>query len=185
MQRIEQIPIKSASRTLVLPIQQHIVQVQETAMSTANTRGFITRVFNQASESGFGSAFLDHLASDVVWHATGSSPLAGVYNSKQSYIENVLARLRDRVEHIPPPTVDRILVDGEWAAVHWHTVGATGKNGRDFSMDYMWLLRVEERETEAENPAEREVKGLKIVEVVGFYDQGKMRDVFEDRDKDS
>lgn len=79
-------------------------------------------------------------------------------------MENVLSKLRDKLEHAPKPEVDRILVDGEWAAVQFHTTAAKAVSGYDFSMQYCWLLKVE---------------GDKIVEVVGFLDQIKIKELLE------
>jgi uncharacterized protein len=130
---------------------------------TSPTRTFITKVFKSAAAEGLGGSFLDHLADDVHWNATGSSPLSGVYTSKQLYQQDVLGRLKDKLEYVPRPEIDRILVDGDWATVLFHTTGAKAKNGIDFSMQYCWLLRVQNE---------------KIVEVVGFFDQKKATEVF-------
>jgi uncharacterized protein len=57
-----------------------------------------------------------------------------------------------------------MIVEDEWASVFFESEDVRGKNGADFSMQYNWLIRV---------------VGGRIVEVVGFYDQKKMHDVFD------
>jgi uncharacterized protein len=86
------------------------------------------------------------------------------YEGKQVYLEKVLTPLRDVLETLPVPIVDRILVDGDWAAVNWHSEGVKGKNGADYDMTYAWMMRVENK---------------KIIEVIGFYDGQKVAAVFE------
>lgn len=65
---------------------------------------------------------------------------------------------------MPVPIIDKILVDGDWALVNWHSQGVKGKNGADYDMSYAWVLRVANK---------------KIVEVIGFYDGQKVAAVFE------
>ena len=132
--------------------------------TTDETRIFITDLFNTIALKGFGKEFSDSLSDSLVWTVTGSSPLSGRYTSKQSYIDGVLSKLREKVD-LPTarPTIDRILVDGQWASVVFHTTGVTAVNGSDFSMTYCWIMKVE---------------ATKITEVIGFYDQKKLEDIF-------
>lgn len=132
--------------------------------STARTREFVTGVFDNVSKTGFGPSFLDKISDDVVWTATGTSPMRGRYEGKAVYKEKVLDKLHERLEGFGMPSVDRILVDGQWAAVNFHTTGVKAHSGLDFSMEYCWLIKVENDS---------------IVEVVGFYDSKKMCDLFE------
>ena len=131
--------------------------------TTNKTRLVIKSLFSTIADQGFGQLFLDQLAENVIWTATGSSPMRGRYESKQAYREQVLDKLHDKLEYSPRPTIDRIIADDQWAAVYFHTEGARALNGLDFSMEYCWLMRVEND---------------KVVEVVGFYDSKKMCDLF-------
>ena len=131
---------------------------------TATTRAFVEDLFASIAKSGLGPRFLNSLSEDVVWTATGSSPLSGRFEGKKAYREDVLGKLTGKLERSPKPQVDRILVDGDWAAVHFHTSGARSVHGYDFSMQYCWLLKVQEE---------------MIVEVVGFFDQKKVCDLFK------
>jgi uncharacterized protein len=133
--------------------------------ATDNTRNFITTLFASITEEGLGPKFLAALSDNVTWKATGSSPLSGTVYSKASYQSDILAKLKGRLEFVPKPQVNRILVDGEWAAVYFHSAGARSVRGMDFGMEYCWLLKVDEE---------------KIVEVVGFFDQKKVVDLFDE-----
>jgi ketosteroid isomerase-like protein len=123
----------------------------------------LDEIFSSVSETGFGAGFIDRLAEDLVFTATGDSPLGGRYTSKAEYQEKVLARLHERLATPLRPTIEQILVDGEWATVRFRTVGVRGHNGADFSMQYCWILRVVD-ET--------------ITEIIGFYDTAKMVALF-------
>ncbi|GAA1931008.1 nuclear transport factor 2 family protein [Streptantibioticus ferralitis] len=132
-------------------------------MDSGSTRAALDDVFSSVSESGFGKKFLDRLAPDLVFTATGTSPLAGRYTSKAEYSEKVLARLHERLATPIRPAIEQMLVDGEWATVRFRSEGVRGHNGADFSMQYCWLIRV---------------IGDRIVEIIGFYDTKKMIDLF-------
>lgn len=82
---------------------------------------------------------------------------------KQVYLDEVLTPLRGVLETLPVPIVDKILVDCDWAVVNWHSEGVKGKNGADYDMSYVWIMRIAEG---------------KIVEVIGFYDGAKVTAVF-------
>lgn len=127
------------------------------------TRTFVEGLFSSMRDEGFSERFVDALDENLTWTATGNSPLGGVYRGKQEYLEKVLFPLRARLETQPIPNVESILVDGEWATVIFRSTGAKGKNGTDFSMQYCWVMRVVDQ---------------KFVEVIGFYDQKKVSDLF-------
>ncbi|WP_275559413.1 nuclear transport factor 2 family protein [Streptomyces sp. 5-6(2022)] len=132
-------------------------------MDNRSTKATLDDVFSSVSTSGFGTKFLDRLADDLVFTATGTSPLAGRYTGKAEYGEKVLAPLHQRLATPIRPTIEQMLVDGEWATVRFRTEGVRGKNGADFSMEYCWLIRVVDD---------------RIVEIIGFYDTKKMLDLF-------
>ncbi|GAA1826781.1 nuclear transport factor 2 family protein [Pseudonocardia ailaonensis] len=132
-------------------------------MTSSATRATVEDLFAEVSRTGFGAGFQDRLSDDLVFTVTGTSPLAGRYPSRAEYQEKVLARLHERVATPIRPTVEQVLVDGEWATVLFRTEGVRGHNGADFGMRYCWVLRV--------------VDDL-VVEITGFYDSTKMLDLF-------
>lgn len=134
------------------------------AEKTAHTRRYMSELFSSFALDNFGASFGAAVSDDLVWTVTGSSPIAGRYDSKQTYMKKVLQPLRDVLETLPVPIVDQILVDGDWTVVNWHSAGVKGKNGADYDMQYVWMMRLQ---------------GEKIVEVKGFYDGEKVSKVFE------
>ena len=131
---------------------------------TEQTRRFLTEWFARLEATGFdGGVFLDALSDDLVWTATGHSPVSGTFRGKQSYIDNVWRPLDDHLSTWPRADVVRILADGEWAVVEFHGVGGVGRNGTDYTLQYCWVIRVADD---------------RIREVVGYYDQVKVNELF-------
>ena len=131
---------------------------------TEQTRRFLTEWFDRLEATGFdGGVFLDALADDLVWTATGTSPVSGTFRGKQSYVDNVWRPLDDHLDKWPKATVLRILADGEWAVVQFRGVGGVGRNGTDYTLEYCWVIRVVDD---------------RVREVVGYYDQVKVAELF-------
>ena len=132
--------------------------------ATEHTRGFLTEWFARLEASGFdGGVFLGALSDDLVWTATGESPVSGTFRGKQSYVDNVWRPLDDHLSKWPKAHVLRILADGEWAVVEFRGVGGVGRNGTDYTLQYCWVLRVVDDY---------------VREVVGYYDQVKVAELF-------
>jgi uncharacterized protein len=72
---------------------------------------------------GWSTKFNDALADDLLWVATGSSPVAGTYEGKGVYLEKIIKRLGDRPQSWPKPVVENIVVDGDTACVQFHGEG--------------------------------------------------------------
>jgi uncharacterized protein len=132
--------------------------------ATEHTRWFLTDWFARLEATGFdGGVFLDALSDDLVWTATGTSPVSGTFRGKQSYIDNVWRPLDDHLVTWPTASVLRILADGEWAVVEFRGVGGLGRNGADYTLEYCWVVRVVDD---------------RVREVVGYYDQVKVNELF-------
>jgi uncharacterized protein len=133
-------------------------------MVASDAKTFLEGCFDRLEKTGWdGSIFLEALADDLRWIATGSSPVSGTYHGKQEYVDKVYKPLDERLATWPKPVVERIIGEEEWAAVQFHSEGGKGKNSVDYNMQYCWLMRVSEG---------------KVREVVGFYDQLKVAELF-------
>ena len=130
--------------------------------TTEQTREFLTRMFDAWSRQDDPGPFVTALADDLHWTVTGTSPIAGLFTSKAAYLKEVLGPLGERLVAVPTLRVTRMLVDGEWAALHLQGHGA-GKRGENYDMDYCWMIRVQDEQ---------------IREVVGFYDTTKVNALF-------
>jgi ketosteroid isomerase-like protein len=131
---------------------------------TDATRAFLVDWFDRLAASGFdGAIFLDALSNDLVWTATGTSPVSGTFRGKQAYIDGVWRPLDQHLQRWPRAEVLRILADGEWASIEFRGVDGLGHNGVDYTLQYCWVVRVSD--------------GL-ITEVIGYYDQSKVEALF-------
>lgn len=117
---------------------------------------FLHRWFDRLAETGWtAEVFLDALAQDLVWTATGTSPISGTYHGRDAYIDGIYRRLNERLASWPRPHVERILGDGQWGMVEFSSTGGLGKNGTDYNMRYCWVIHV---------------VNDRVAEVVGYYD---------------
>lgn len=130
-----------------------------------DTRTILENLFCQVAGSGWADDFAAALDEDLVFTAAGTSPVAGRYVGKQTYLDQILGRLGERLQSWPKPIVDKMIVDGNSACVQFHSKDGLGKNGADFNMQYCWVLNL---------------RNEKIVEITGYYDSGKMIALFKD-----
>jgi ketosteroid isomerase-like protein len=65
----------------------------------SDNTALIQDLFASIAEEGWSTKFNDALADDLVWVATGSSPVAGTYKGKQLYLEK--DRLKGNVAVVP------------------------------------------------------------------------------------
>jgi ketosteroid isomerase-like protein len=63
----------------------------------SNHTALIQDLFANITREGWSTKFNDALADDLVWVATGSSPVAGTYEGKQVYLEKIIKRLGARL----------------------------------------------------------------------------------------
>jgi ketosteroid isomerase-like protein len=140
------------------------MSTENTASQPLSTKDFLKDWFDRLAATGFdGAVFLDAFSDNLVWTATGHSPVSGTFRSKADYIEKVYRPLDDHLETWPQADVTRILADGDWAIVEFNGVGGVGKNGTDYSLQYCWVIHVEANV---------------ITEVTGYYDQTKVAELF-------
>jgi uncharacterized protein len=131
---------------------------------TEQNRLFVEQLFETLSRDGWGKGFLDALDEAVVFNPMGRSPISGRYEGKEVYDREVLRPLHDMLAKRPKLVFDTAIVENDMAAVRFHSVGGKGVNGADFSIDYFWMLKI---------------RDAKIVEIWGYYDTGKMKDLFD------
>jgi ketosteroid isomerase-like protein len=71
--------------------------------ATENTRQFLTDWFAPLETTGFdGGVLLGALSDDLIWTATGTSPVSGTFQGKQSYIDQPLAPPRRPTRAVAP-----------------------------------------------------------------------------------
>jgi hypothetical protein len=138
----------------------------ELSSAATGTGRFLKNWFDRLAESGWtAEVFLGALSEDLVWTATGTSPISGTYRGLTAYVDGIYKPLDERLESWPRPSVERIVADGEWGVVEFSSTGGRGTNGTDYNMRYCWVIHVQQ--------------GL-VTEVTGYYDTRTVCALFAD-----
>jgi uncharacterized protein len=133
-------------------------------ITMTDTGAFLRSWFEQLAESGWTTeVFLSALSDDIVWTATGSSPVSGTYHGLAAYTAGVYRPLDEHLESWPRPTVERVVAEGAWGVVEFSSTGGRGKNGVDYNMRYCWVIHVENN---------------LVTEVTGYYDTANVDALF-------
>lgn len=131
---------------------------------TEDAGPFLRRWFELLARDGWSpETFLSALSPQLVWTATGTSPVSGRYEGLPAYTEGVYRKLDDKLAHWPVPHVERIIAQGDWGMVEFTSTQGLGKNGADYNMRYCWIIRVQDDH---------------VAEVIGYYDTAKVIELF-------
>jgi uncharacterized protein len=113
------------------------------------------------SAKGNGRVLGDLLDESVVYVVQGQTPWSGVYRGKSAMLERCIAPVHRRLKRPARFWADRIIVDGDVAAVEGHGENET-LEGKAYNNTYCWVLRF---------------SGGKIVEMVEYMDSVLTSDV--------
>ncbi|MGF1909766.1 nuclear transport factor 2 family protein [Vibrio kasasachensis] len=105
------------------------------------TKNRVIEIFSYL-ETGKPELFFANVSDDVKWEVTGSHPLAGVYSSKQSFIDGTIARLNQVLESKLKLKVLHCFTDGNEAAVELVADSYT-KTQVHFNNRYCWVCQFE------------------------------------------
>ncbi|WP_423252375.1 nuclear transport factor 2 family protein [Vibrio vulnificus] len=105
------------------------------------TKSRVVEIFSYL-ENGRPEDFFAHVSDDVKWEVTGSHPLAGVYNTKQSFLDGTIARLNEVLESKLTLRVLNCFTDGKEAAVELVADSYT-KTQVHFNNRYCWVCQFE------------------------------------------
>ena len=79
------------------------------------------------------------IAENVRWIITGSSVLAGVYTSRNDFINKAISRLKSSLDGGIQWSVNNVIIDGSFAVLEM-TSKAVAKNGQPYNNQYVWIL---------------------------------------------
>lgn len=122
------------------------------AVSGGDNRALLTAVFDGLAEGDPGP-FYAALADDIVWRVPGSSSWSGEYRGVADLRERLFIPLRARLGTVRS-VVDRIVVEGDHAAVEFHGNNET-VDGQRYDNRYVFMIRL---------------AGGRMVEVVEYMD---------------
>jgi uncharacterized protein len=127
------------------------IQLKSFKMSSPTAQK-IQAIFSPLSQQGHQRQFQESISETVHWEITGHSPMAGIYTSRQQFVDNTLSVLANRVLREPlrlrvvnvvgELTGERDELQGE-VAVELEAIDAVCKNGLRYDMSYVWVCRFE------------------------------------------
>ena len=109
-------------------------------MSAEANRATLTAVFDGLAQRD-GTLFWEALAEDAVWTGPGDNDWSGPFRGKAAIRDQLIRPLRARIGS-PRSIPDRIIVDGDWAAVQFHGDNET-VDGLRYDNRYVFVIRFE------------------------------------------
>jgi ketosteroid isomerase-like protein len=112
-------------------------------MSGEANRATLDAIF-EGLAVGDGRAFVDAMAEDFTWIMIGSTDWSGVYRGKATVRGELLRPLMTRFKSYRN-TAQRIIVEGDWAAVQCQGDAETVA-GKRYDNTYCWIVRFRDDE---------------------------------------
>ncbi len=113
-------------------------------------------------EAGDSGPFFDLIAEDVRWTVIGSTPVSGVYESKQALVEGAFGPLLERLDGPLTARFIDLAADGERVFLRFESSGIT-KKGLPYEQVYCFAMVMREH---------------RIVEIVAYLDTDLLSRVF-------
>ena len=113
-------------------------------------------------EEGDSGPFFDLIAEDVRWTVIGSTPVSGVYESKQALVEAAFGPLLERLDGTLSTRFVDLATDGDKVFLRFESSGVT-KTGRPYDQVYCFAMVMREQ---------------RIVEIVAYLDTDLLVKVF-------
>lgn len=102
------------------------------------TQQFVNSLFKNL-ETNNSEIFFEHVLDNVHWTVMGTHPLAGVYHSKQDFLNATFLRLNKILNEGVVLKVKHVYVDGMTAIVEMQSL-SSAKNGKPFNNVYCWVV---------------------------------------------
>ena len=127
------------------------------------TKAYVNEVFS-ALERGDLDGYLERFIDpNVQWTITGTNELAGLYKSRQQFIDQAITRLKANLDGGIRLNIQHVFVDNDTAVVEM--VGeATSKKGLPYNNQYVWIQKF---------------KDGKVVECRVYYDDVLLNQLLE------
>ena len=110
-------------------------------MSAAENKEIIRNMFAELSK-GNADAFLNTLADDVKFTLIGSTKFSGEFQSKQEFVEKVLAPLGAQLENGLTMHVDNLIADGDNVVLQGRGESTT-KSGQAYNNTYAQVFQLQ------------------------------------------
>lgn len=90
-------------------------------------------------EQGDSGPFFDLIADDVRWTVIGSTPVSGLYSSKQALLDQAFHPLLDRLEGPLKTRFIDVAADGDKVFLRFESTGVA-KTGVHYDQVYCWAM---------------------------------------------
>lgn len=104
----------------------------------ALTKAYVAQVFSLLEQGQLDAYLQQYVDDNVQWTITGSNVLAGLYTSRQDFIERAINRLKVALDGGISMKILNIYVDGDTAIVEMEAI-ATAKLGHPYNNQYVWI----------------------------------------------
>ena len=104
-------------------------------------REYVAELFENLKTDS--SKFFEKVSGDVCWTVMGTHPLAGVYHTKEDFLNHTFRRLSKVLKEGALLEVKNIFIDGDYAIVEMKSI-STANNGKPFNNVYCWIVKFEE-----------------------------------------
>ncbi|MES0885277.1 nuclear transport factor 2 family protein [Roseibium sp. SCP14] len=130
-------------------------------MTQTDSNKQLVRQAFQPWEQGDSGPFFDLVADDVKWTVIGSTPVSGVYHSKQDLIDRAFGPLLKKLEGRMTTRLVDIAGEGEKVFLQFTSYGVT-KSGLKYNQTYCFAMVV---------------RNDRIAEIVAYIDTDLLRRV--------
>tara|TARA_B100001063_G_C16527868_1_gene434893 strand:- start:162 stop:554 length:393 start_codon:yes stop_codon:yes gene_type:complete len=103
------------------------------------TRNYVDNAIRLLEIGAIEQFLTNFIAENVRWIITGSSVLAGVYTSRNDFINKAISRLKSSLDGGIQWSVNNVIIDGSFAVLEM-TSKAVAKNGQPYNNQYVWIL---------------------------------------------
>ncbi len=121
-----------------------LATIKATTVAQADVQEKNRRAIQEAFDNwrrGAGRAVYDLLASDVKWTIVGRSVVAGNYQSRRDFMDQVIVPFNSRLSTPLVPIVRGIYTDGDMVIVLWEGA-AMARDGKSYQNTYSWYLKM-------------------------------------------
>lgn len=122
----------------------------------------IKKLFDHIEQNQDWAPFIAALDDNLTWIVTGTSPISGVYKSKQAWQEKVCEPIFNLMSGPVDCHLNKIVAEKNCVIVLWRGK-AMSKLGISYEQEYCWVLEVTDK---------------KITKVTGFYDSFLVTSLF-------
>ena len=103
------------------------------------TRNYINNAIHLLETGAIDQFLANFIAENVDWVITGSSILAGLYTSRDHFVDTAISKLKSSLDGGIKWKVHNVIIDGSFVVLEM-TSKAIAKSGQPYNNQYAWIL---------------------------------------------